>query len=193
MKPLAITGILVLFALTCFAQDGNKPFIDWQRDVLTPADFTIIPDSTDTGKAGALIKTTFLYHYYVKPESKQAPSQVNFSVRTVFSQKDSWMKAGLVNDTSLLRHEQTHFDLAELYARKIAKAIAEKKAAENIKEELRSITSALSAELEKQQKLYDEQTEHGLKKQEQATWQSFIKHELEKHAAFATKKVVYNI
>lgn len=194
MKHLLITGAMFLLIFsTCFAQDKNNSFIDWQKDVLTPSSFTIIPDNTDTGKAGAAVKARFLYHYYVKPKSNGAPSQVNFSVRTILAQEGTWMKAGLVKDTSLLRHEQTHFDLAELYARKITKAIAEKKASKNIKEELLNITSLFGAELEKQQKLYDEQTEHGLKKQEQAAWQEFITQELEKHEAYASKKIVYNI
>ncbi|MER2996159.1 DUF922 domain-containing protein [Pontibacter populi] len=176
----------------CFGQNENKFFIDWQKDVLTPSNFTIIPDSIETGKAGAATVTRFLYSFYTKPSS-DGGVQVNFSVRNTFYRKDSWFKAGFINDTSLLKHEQMHFDLAELYARKIAKAIAEKKASKNIKEELHKITNVLSAELEKQQKLFDEQTEHGLKKEEQVAWHNFINQELERHSAYASKKVVYNI
>ncbi|MGN7787968.1 DUF922 domain-containing protein [Niabella sp. 22666] len=83
----------------------------------------------------------------------------------------SWVKPGQTND-SLLRHEQCHFDIAEIYRRKLQKQLDEAdisfaEAERMMKEMTRKIGKAYQNE----QAVYDEETRHGLNREKQKEWE----------------------
>lgn len=101
----------------------------------------------------------------------------NVLVPCTFLKNSSWTK-----DTSLLvlEHEQIHFDIAEVYARKLRKAVSFLK--EQDEEELKvyddTITSLLK-EHRKRQDDYDNETNHSINKGQQENWNRQIAKELE--------------
>lgn len=105
-------------------------------------------------------------------------------VETVFIPKHSWKKRNDL-DSFDLAHEQTHFNITELYARKLRKLIKEeiKLAKEghtiDILFKMESGFKRLAKECDDFQTLYDKQTNHSINKSEQKQWNRSIWDELE--------------
>lgn len=102
----------------------------------------------------------------------------NFLVTNSFIKNDAWTKDSL--SVVILRHEQLHFDIAEVYARKIRKAI------DSLRRQKVKDIEAYSVEIKQLLKmrhetdsLYDEQTAHGVYGNKQSVWNQKILKELE--------------
>lgn len=101
---------------------------------------------------------------------------VHLTLNTVFSKTQSWT----VNTSSdeLLAHEQLHFDIAELYTRKMRKALQEYKFTNDFQNELDKVTDDVIAKRKAYQELYDEETNHSNNEEAQLEWNQKIKDEL---------------
>jgi predicted secreted Zn-dependent protease len=93
----------------------------------------------------------------------------------------SWVKPNR-KLASLLKHEQGHFDITEIYARKMSKAIREAKieCADEAKADAagKKILSRLDKEWEKAEKAYDVETKDGTDAVRQAAASQLIATEL---------------
>ena len=98
-----------------------------------------------------------------------------FRVIAGFRPGQSWVKAAVLKDSTqrrtILRYEQTHFDLAEVHARRMRRAF------EDLARPCSQTDSQLSAEADRltqeekaEQRRYDVETHHGLLSDQQATW-----------------------
>jgi hypothetical protein len=100
----------------------------------------------------------------------------NYKVYTVFKKYKSWSK-----DTSLstLSHEQLHFDIGELFARKMRKAMLKLRAEKNksINDYLKTLSN-YHKECIQTNDLYDTETAHGVYKSKQEEWNKKIAKEL---------------
>ena len=99
----------------------------------------------------------------------------DFRVVAAFRPRQSWVKAALMNDTaqsrSTLGHEQTHFDLTELHARKMRQYFnALPDACRKTDRELTALARQLLEDEKAEQQRYDAETGHGLRAAQQATW-----------------------
>jgi hypothetical protein len=110
----------------------------------------------------------------------------NYRVSNVFEKDRSWT----IDTTSslLLMHEQLHFDISELYARKIRKGIRglRKQGTKEIAKYNDLINFEL-AERRNRQKQYDKGTHHGAIDILQREWNLKIKRELDLLKQYATK------
>ncbi|HET6993069.1 MAG TPA: hypothetical protein VFJ43_17175, partial [Bacteroidia bacterium] len=102
-----------------------------------------------------------------------------------FGERESKVKQSSKKDSVLLRHEQYHFNLAEVYTRKFRKALEEtrffKKSASG---EAMKLYKQYFSDCHKEQDLYDNETEHSIKTEKQKEWEMKIDKELselEKH------------
>jgi len=98
-----------------------------------------------------------------------------FRVIAAFRPRQSWVKAVIVNDSaqsrSALGHEQTHFDLTEVHARKMRQSFnALPDACRKTDPELTALARRLLQDEKAEQQRYDAETGHGLRAAEQATW-----------------------
>ncbi|GAB1346604.1 hypothetical protein MASR1M104_15030 [Cloacibacterium normanense] len=96
-------------------------FILWQENKkLKIQDFRA--DNKDTVKVnrqqflGAISAIRIEYSSFQRNKN----SVPNFSIKTYFDPNESWM---LLKNDYVLQHEQIHFDLTELYARKMRKSV----------------------------------------------------------------------
>ena len=96
-------------------------FILWQENKkLKIQDFKA--DNKDTVKVnqqqflGAISAIRIEYSSFQRNKN----SVPNFSIKTYFDPNESWM---LLKNDYVLQHEQIHFDLTELYARKMRKSV----------------------------------------------------------------------
>ena len=105
-------------------------------------------------------------------------------VEAVFIRDQSWKKRTYL-DSFDLTHEQTHFNISELFARKLRKIIdeeiksAKKSFTSDLLLKIDSVFKGLSIECEEMQELYDKQTNHSINKDEQIKWNSSIWESLE--------------
>lgn len=98
-----------------------------------------------------------------------------FRVIAGFRPRQSWVKALVLNDStqrgSILRHEQTHFDLAEVHARRMRLALGDlARPCAKTDAELNALAQRLVQEEKAEQRRYDAETNHGLLADQQAAW-----------------------
>ena len=110
-------GFITLMSFT-FVKDD---FILWQENKkLKIQDFKA--DNKDTIKVnrqqflGAISAIRIEYSSFQRNKN----SVPDFSIKTYFDPNESWM---LLKNDYVLQHEQIHFDLTELYARKMRKSV----------------------------------------------------------------------
>lgn len=110
-------GFITLMSFT-FVKDN---FILWQENKkLKIQDFKA--DNKDTIKVnrqqflGAISAIRIEYSSFQRNKN----SVPDFSIKTYFDPNESWM---LLKNDYVLQHEQIHFDLTELYARKMRKSV----------------------------------------------------------------------
>lgn len=99
--------------------------------------------------------------------------------RNTFTCDLSWVLADRKNQPGLLQHEQSHFDLCEVYARKLRQKLEEKKLTVfNINTDANIIFKTVAAQYLDRQEMYDKETAHGLNQQKQKEWTTEIAKEL---------------
>ena len=102
---------------------------------------------------------------------------------TSFIADRSW---GLHKTDYILSHEQGHFDLAELFARKLHKEMSNytfnKK---SFQKDLKKIYDSIMKERESTQNQYDKETNHSINKEKQAEWLKKISRMLEELKDYA--------
>ena len=99
-------------------------------------------------------------------------------IRSFVEKKGSWVKE---KSDKLLKHEQVHADISELFARKIRKAITDNsyRKVEELIETVENEYKKYVKEGGKYQRLYDKETNHSINKEEQKQWESKIEKELQ--------------
>jgi len=85
-----------------------------------------------------------------------------------------------VKNDHILSHEQGHFDISEIYARKLNKALKAYRPRENsISRDVNEIYKKVMDEKEEYQTKYDKETDFSRNKQQQSEWLEKIKDELD--------------
>ena len=79
-----------------------------------------------------------------------------------------------------MSHEQLHFDISELYARKMRNRLASTSFTQNVKAEVKQIYKEVLEELEEFQNLYDDQTNFSRDVEQQLIWNNKIEEALNK-------------
>lgn len=152
--------------------DENKP-LTWSDFLAEPNRQTPFSATTNSGIS-----------YSWSLTSKDGKDEFVYEVRSNFYPNLSWVK-GESSNSYLLAHEQLHFDISELHARKFRKAIQEYKISKNIKQELREIYYRIEAERQEMQNRYDAESNHSLAEDAEEKWQKFVKLELKKYNKYA--------
>ena len=98
-----------------------------------------------------------------------------FRVIAGFRPRQSWVKAVVLNDSTqrrtVLGHEQTHFDLAEVHARIMRRAFGDlARPCSKTDAELTALAQRLAQAEKAEQRRYDAATNHGLLAAQQAAW-----------------------
>lgn len=152
----------------------NSDYIYWnQRRMLDWEDYRVKTSFSANETAVARSAWDYDTPWYTKG------AMLYININTVFVKNASWVKKGNESEY-LLRHEQGHYDIAEVNARKYRKAIKEftfKRA--TIKNDLDSLHQYYYSLCLKEQEQYDLDTKHSENKEVQEQWTSQIIGELE--------------
>src|SRR5699024_4005911 len=139
------------------------------------------PDKTSPYSAGTHSGFTYSYKYTFKDGK---PLLKSATIKTYFVPSRSWVKPGKQTAT-LLKHEQLHFDISELYARKLRKEInAVHFESEDSQNEVQKLFREYTGKREQEQKRYDRETRHGKDLTQQKKWQKKIEDRLQQLTEF---------
>lgn len=105
--------------------------------------------------------------------------QLDFKVTAFFYPEESWYKPD-VCDANILQHEQLHFDISEVFARRMREKLRTTAFTENVKAEIREIYKTTLRELSDLQDVYDWETDFSRNKGAQQRWNARIKEALER-------------
>ena len=168
------TAMLLLLQFNAAPAANNRTekhafFIDIEDDEMIPwsgsrrlnwEDFKCAP--VRNTEAVALTSTSLGISYKVKN------SQFVYDINCGFSKRHSW---GLLKTPYILAHEQGHFDITELYARKLHQQLQDYRFNERtFKQDINTIYQKVVKEKEAFQELYDGQTDPRRKKAVQEEW-----------------------
>ncbi|MFD0965038.1 DUF922 domain-containing protein [Pseudofulvibacter geojedonensis] len=172
--------LLLCFVQLLIAQDKELP---WREDFkLTYSDFEGNPDKNHP--YAAITYSGMSYGFSAEVVNDKVA--VDYNVECFFVANKSWMKMYLA-DENLLAHEQLHFDITELYARKLRKLLSEMTFSENVKSEMRNAYEKCHEEKKAYQNLYDEETNHSKIRLKQKEWELKVAKELDTLKEFASK------
>ncbi|WP_240640232.1 DUF922 domain-containing protein [Mangrovimonas spongiae] len=159
----------------------KDPVILWADTVnLSWTNFKAKPDST----SGAVAVTASGIVFSVSVNTNN-DTVVGFKteVKSQFYPNKSWYKKDQI-DAHVLAHEQLHFDITELFARKFRKRISQVKISNKVRDRLNAIHERILKELANFQNQYDNETDYSRNKDKQLVWQKRVRDELKKLSQF---------
>ena len=147
---------------------------------LTMADFQSRPNPSE--RLAALTSTN------IKAGAACRDFVFSGTVEATFEPSASWVRSPATMPATLLRHEQMHFDLTEVHARRLRQKLVAFQAranCEKLQPAFDNVTKPLYVEWDRDQNRYDQETNHGLNAVRQAEWERQTQLRLEQLRAFA--------
>jgi hypothetical protein len=181
-KQMKRIGLIIfgLALLSLKVSDNDKLY--WhERNQITWDDFTEV--ETLKGEEAAIISLGISYN------------ETNYEANKIYYHVTSYMKFNtslyIMNKDSdrLLEHEQGHFDIAEIYARKIRKHFSKNKFDKNsfdFKMKFKSFVASYN----ECQKLYDKETNYSKNGEMQEVWNKRIEKQLKELKKYKEIEVV---
>ena len=175
LKQVLIATVFSSFLLQSYSvnkESHNPPSINFnEEDYLPWSNYRRLswddfrgntPPQTDD----AALSTTYVGFSYSK-----TGSTINYNIECKFQKSRSW---GRVKTDYILKHEQGHFDIAEIFARKLNKEVKEYLSKSSNHAGLNPIYTKLMNEKREMQEDYDTETNHSINKAKQAEWNKKI-------------------
>lgn len=182
-KKLSVVLLVIFsnFFLFSFSQT-NDGMIIWEEGKLLDWNFFLVDSSNSIKLSAVTASGIFL-------DSKTKKDTLWITVTAKFDPLKSRVKKGAQN-SKLLKHEQLHFDISELFARKLRQYLLKQKLS---KKELNSfLKNAIDANnqfMNHFQDKYDLETEHGKARGKQLEWEKRISIELRALEAYTNTEV----
>lgn len=165
MDKIIAIGCVFLLGFFGFAQEIEEG-VPWNDTIrLTWADFkgkvpTGEPSAATTASGISYTYSANLLHHEV---------HLDFEVNAYFYPNESWYKPELCNENTLA-HEQLHFDITEVFARKMREKLRRTSFSDDIKAEVRKIYSDILRGLQQYQERYDWETNFSRNREKQLEW-----------------------
>jgi hypothetical protein len=170
---MRLLKLLFLLLLVNCAHPADAQYIPWEKDKpLVWKDFAGTPDENSSFTAVTSSHIEYSYHC----EWRDSVYKVTFQLKNLFNTQRSWCKK---RNKDLLHHEQLHFDINEVFTRRLFVAFNSATYTANYKEEIRAIYDKFIAEERDFQTKYDSQTIHSKDWGSQVVWVQFIHKELD--------------
>lgn len=198
MKCIHLSFIFLLFSCSELnsQQDGSEEVYYWTKGYqLKLNDFVVIRDSDSTKFArnfSALSRTGVVYQLKYKDDK---PNVVEIDIQATFHPSNSYVKQHVLQLNKvqleyLLRHEQRHFDISEIYAREATKILLETKLTHQYRKEINDIMASIFKSSNEYQDQYDTETQNGNNWYAQEKWNEKINTRLDNLRSYASKIIV---
>lgn len=162
--------LLIASLLVVFGAGQVQAQIKWdEKRPLAWKDFSSAVDSFS--KHYANTKTSLNYQYHIHYHN--GDYTLTFTVECLFLPNGSWCKPYKQTD-ALLHHEQLHFDIQELYARKLMAAFNARTYTANYITEVKTIYDAIAKEASTMQANYDNETRFSENRNAQLKWEKLV-------------------
>ncbi|MCP4461037.1 MAG: hypothetical protein GY816_23900 [Cytophagales bacterium] len=183
MARLKTTILLISVGWMC---QGQQAEIKWENEKrLSWSDFQGSIDLTSDHAA----KTCSGFKYSASTIKGGDKLVIDVEVYSYFLKDLSWSHEEK-QSTTLLGHEQGHFDIAELYARLLRKAYAEYPYPEDFDENIfNTLFDTYQHQRDSVQAVYDRDTNHSISKEGQILWENFLTGEIKRFENYASTKV----
>ncbi len=163
--------------LLSFVVQNN--LLEWSADrQLTWADFKALPDPSSDNAA--------LTNSNINVEFGFSDKVFTHSIRCSFNKEKSWVR---IKNDHILKHEQGHFDITEIYARILHKELSEyifnSKTADK---DINDIYSKVMKQHVSMQQAYDVETNHSIDSARQKLWDNKIVSLLKQYDRYADYK-----
>lgn len=177
MKLFTSFFLLFLMSFSVGNDDEKMPWNESRR--LTWNDFQGVPQAGTGFVASTNSGISFSYSYSVN----NGKMDLEYTIQSNFYPKLSWFKKEDVSDYILL-HEQTHFDISELHARKLRKQMKETKFSLNPKKEINSIYNENERQRRAMQQRFDTESDHSKIPEAEYKWRTYVAGQLQKYASW---------
>lgn len=176
MKTLQQLFIALLLLTVTGSFDKAPGWIDWSAArKLTWADFKGTPPPRAANAA--------LTNSAIGFDMGYGSNGFTYGISCRFDPEKSW---GRVKTEPILKHEQAHFDITEIHARKLYQAFRNYTFNEKtVEKDVNEIYDRIMKAHQEMQQLYDAETEHSINTREQARWLAKIAAELKALTPFA--------
>jgi hypothetical protein len=111
--------------------------------------------------------------YSYRTMGQEGAYRLDYEVTAYFYPDRSWYHPELC-DSVVLSHEQLHFDISEIYARKMRNILGSRIFGPNVKAEVRQVFAQINRELSQFQQRYDSETDYSRDHEAQARWNRLI-------------------
>ena len=166
--PLVLFPLILLMPVKALGQ-----YIRWTANRrLSWADYTG-PAEHNQYAARTNLYVNYTYHWHFSFHI----FAYTFNVNNRFNKATSWSLKNK-QTPALLKHEQLHFDISELYARRLYIALNEKTYSADYKMETAQIFSRIIGALNAAQDKYDTETQHFFSTKKQREWEADIARQL---------------
>lgn len=165
MRLIKKTVVAFIFFLPFIVNaQQDEDLVKWSSDrKLRWTDYLAEPDTRSGAAASTSTQIGFEYHV--------RDNNLTYTISCKFSKTKSW---GRYKNDYILSHEQGHFDIAEIFARKLNKEVKEYLSKSRNHEGLNPIYTKLMNEKREMQEDYDIETNHSINKAKQAEWNEKI-------------------
>ncbi len=176
MKRIFPLLLVLLSVSTLQAQDAGEDILTWNKDrKLTWSDYKASPNPKSDAAATTSTSLSIDYHF--------KEGQFSYTIKSWFSRTRSW---GRNKTAYILAHEQGHFDIAEVYARKLHQRMSTYTFnKQHYQKELNRIYKEVADEKAAVQAQYDYETRHSIDEVKQAEWLKKISRMLEELKEYA--------
>lgn len=164
----------VLFSIGSLAQEeatilwNPKQRLSWANFKADPPRNSEIAATTASGLS-----------YQFSTMEENGKYELDYTVNTYFYPNRSWYQPDICDEV-ILSHEQLHFDISELYARKMRQIMDATTFTKNVKAEVKAIYRQINKELAEFQRVYDRETNYSRNIEQQLVWNEKIKDSLAK-------------
>lgn len=167
---------IFLISLSFTQAQSSENLIHWQANKkLTYNDFK---SPVDENSSNAALSNTS-----IKLDMGYNSKGFNYKVNCVFDKSKSWMR---IKNEKILAHEQGHFDITELYARKLNEAMKNYVFNQSTaSKDMSAIYQRIMTEHEQTQQEYDRESDYSRNAEGQAKWSKKIANELKELEEYA--------
>ncbi|MCX6272780.1 MAG: hypothetical protein NTU44_16500 [Bacteroidetes bacterium] len=179
---ILVWTLTLLLVQIIFQSDSNS--IRWSENYkLSWDDFK--------GNANLADSVAALSNIVTLKEFERTDYKLIIKIQVEFNRSNSWVKPEKKMSTWLLIHEQGHFNLCELLARRMRKRIVDSKFIERkYKSEIDKLFKEFERESDAQNELYDKETNYSKDTTTQTKWLLYIDTELLRYNGYTNVVIV---